>query len=322
MQNLNEYLRARIAEKHKTIVAAADAFGIPYERLKKALQINRFSKSDLDSIQLGLGEKNFGKGGERFEFTVSESYTRSAPEPGLPRPGTHDDFLEAIEPLFHSHKGLKSLARGNELSPVVSKLYESWLDGMLMVLFCEEDFEPLEWTARNTEVRANLRKALRSGGIVIYVFEGSDELTGEENDMKSVTRRFNSFVSKMKTECSEDGLDEYPGFVALLILPHCPFCVPHQKPTLVSIGDDDLGTNIPLAFLGLDVPDTKDGYANSVTGSIIIPQKNEVAQRMSRFLDEFTTYAEEIDYEIPGFQVQCFPEKKPAEVLRLMRGLL
>lgn len=58
---LSDFLRSKIQGKYGSIVLFAEATGLSYERLKKSLQRNRFSKDDLDVFceQLGIVEVDF-----------------------------------------------------------------------------------------------------------------------------------------------------------------------------------------------------------------------------------------------------------------------
>lgn len=56
---LSDFLRGKAQSQYGTISAFAEALELPYERLRKTFQRNRFSRQDLDQMAEALGIVGF-----------------------------------------------------------------------------------------------------------------------------------------------------------------------------------------------------------------------------------------------------------------------
>ena len=65
---LSDFLRREIQSQYGSVSSFADTVGLPYERLKKALQRNRFSKEDLLLITEKLRLTNFNLNSYTYSF--------------------------------------------------------------------------------------------------------------------------------------------------------------------------------------------------------------------------------------------------------------
>lgn len=66
---LSDFLRKKVQEKYGSISSFAESAGLTYERVKKAIQRNNFSRDDLELFteKLGLVNLNF----DDFEYKLS-----------------------------------------------------------------------------------------------------------------------------------------------------------------------------------------------------------------------------------------------------------
>lgn len=84
---LADVLRTQLEESYGSVTKACEVQRLPYERIRKALQRNRFSLSDLEAL---LPEKDIEKLQREFEFTLVRPYGQKCSEEG------RTSFISAI----------------------------------------------------------------------------------------------------------------------------------------------------------------------------------------------------------------------------------
>lgn len=304
---LSDALRAQLELSHTSITHAAGEADIPYDRLKKALQANRFSRADLDSLRRVLPDDfNF----EKYSYHPARTYVMG----GAGSESEPDEFFVGIKDMYTSFAQLKRVAKGAELGPIVSDLYRNWVPQMSMVLFMHPDYTPLEWSPANRADKSNIYQLLKAGGRIVYVAGLSEATRGGAPD--AVEKKFMSFCSRLAEEAA-DGDPDPTGFVALLRVPHCIYCIPFQKPSLFTFAED--GVVQIRAFTTIEVPETTDG--ESTAGTIVVPQTKAAAEARVSYIDELTF--ELLNGQEPcAFQARSFPDLEAKEIVRRIRGVI
>lgn len=279
--DLGAHVREVLSARYGSLYAAADQLEFPYQRLKKAVQRSSFSTQDLEILLPG---KNVMALKEEFSF----NFSRRA-DPSADRPSNSFDLYQPIEAGFRSfQRGVRDI----DFSKFVDSLYENIgvsLSVQAMTLFCASSSQPLEWS--NEQAQKKLAHALKEGGIIIYVMETDLIGTTRSDDIPidDLDRQFFKFLDRLD-DLRDDDLrddevhdDKPAGFVALVRVRKCAFCVPFQKPALFSCVPSD--ESVPArhhALTTIGVPEQSTGEGE--LGTAVLPLRSEVASAMRDYL--------------------------------------
>jgi len=325
---LDRFIRRGLQDKFGTLQSAAAACGLTYDRLRKILSLNKYSAHDLSLIASALKLETQHLRAN-YEFEESKKYGDNTVE----TPRERDSALESLDPLFEDYDGLKRLARKfGPLTPVVSNLYAGWDPRVTMVLFSHPSSYPIEWDIAERNARSSLIEAARKGAHILYVLESSEEYTGAPRTGEDETdRAFERFVSRLSRENGAQEADAFSGLIALIRVPHCPFCVPFQKPTLCfwpekqeleknGEGSRAVADLKRVAITTASIPERIE--SNSVAGVLLVPQQKEFADAMMKYLDDFCAKAALLDTQLEGFRAASFPRLARSEIIaRILRML-
>lgn len=290
---LADAIRKRLTDAHGSVSKACDKLGLPYERIKKALQRNRFSPDELSALWPGRASESL-KGD--YEFIYAEPHFRLTQDEiasrlvGAKRNDSSFNVLEKIEPAFHS---LIKSAGMTDFSGFVEDLYQQKLDkATSMVLFCDAASIPIEWNKSDRHFKPIIERqarALRAGATILYIMESrrADEVLGQADQAPDgVDDNFEWFLRHLALNHFES--EEPNGFIALLRVPHCSFCIPYQKPTLFTKDASSSGSppapNYRYALTTIGLPETIDGAGDS--GLIVAPLQQNVADAMINYLQQ------------------------------------
>ena len=302
------FVRKTLIARHGSLAFAAERLGISYERLKKAIQRNRFSASD---IEIMLPERSYEDWAKDYHFSFSRRHGSS--EAPAPDADTFDLF-EKIEAGFHAYqRGV----RDTDFSEFVRDLYRKiGSDGysiQSMVLFCHVTSQPVEWSPQHDDLLNQLSHAIDKGATIIYVMEC--DLVKDNIDSQ-----FEKHLRRLKSLCASDSETE-KGFIALIRVARCAFCIPYQKPALFSkYGDNDVIAK-HYALTTVNLPERIDGEI--FLGTAVLPLENVVAHAMRDYLFELVDKIENISEISPlDFHFTCLPEGNKSELISKLKPLV
>jgi hypothetical protein len=173
-----------------------------------------------------------------------------------------------------------------------------------------------------------LAKALGDRKItVLYVMEIDLQNTVDTPTplpFDNVDRDFDRFVERLRSACPEP-----KGFVALLRVPRCAFCIPFQKPGLFSryASEDELAAN--YAFTTVEIPETSEGKGN--LGTAVLPQRDRVAHAMRDYMFDLVAHVQKHAREVAAdpdgelreapFHFRSYPELEEADLVERIRPI-
>lgn len=327
---LNKYLRRLLDAQFSSLTHAASVAGIPAERLRSALRRNTFNVSDLELILAAVDVSDPAKIISDHEFDEARRYARRDDEQTAPALNAHvsrskneDPHDASLSVMYASLEKLQLIARADgELEPLVLTLYESWADETTMFLFLHKNEEPVEWTPDWEPIRRSLIDVvLQKGGNVIYVVSTADDVTGEHIADDKIDKNFQRFAGRLTREGFDADRGPSSGFVALIRVPHCSYCVPDQKPALFLWRNDERRL-MKRAFITADIPITID--LEGTAGTIVIPQPATTASHMVDFVDDLVSRLTQDPESNFSSQVrmQSVPSMEGKGIVQKLAGLI
>jgi hypothetical protein len=214
---------------------------------------------------------------------------------GLPRSAF--DLYESIETGFRSfQRGVRDI----DFAQFVNDLYDrigTEAAVQAMVLFCHATSQPIEWNSDQVSLMKQLAHALDQGAIIIYVMETDLEGSFRHEDVgyDRVDRQFDKYLNRLDSWRESDA-----GFIALIRVRHCPFCVPFQKPALFTVvAEDDGESNSHHSVTTVGVPELSNGEGD--LGTAVLPQRDEVAHAMRDYLMDMVFQLKKGEFENTDF---------------------
>jgi hypothetical protein len=277
VNELGAHVREMLTTRYGSMAVAAERLEFSYERLKKAVQRNRFSAQDLDVLFPGKSVDDLK---EQFDFNFARRGDLSTAIGDA-----RFNLFKLIETGFRSfQKG----AREIDFSLFVRDLYDNLGTGPTksadaMTLFCDRRSQPIEWSGDQVALMNKLAFALSSGASIIYVMEadlfGAVRPEGQEED--TVDQYFKRYLARL--DMFRDEGEPASSFIALVRVRRCPFCMPYQKPALFScLTEGDGDPNHHHALTTVEVPEQSGG--SGFLGTAVLPQREEMANAMRDFL--------------------------------------
>lgn len=315
LPELGPHVRQTLMTRFGSLSVAADRLGISYERLKKAIQRNRFNAADLDVMLPGSDHDELKT---QFQFSFSR---RAAAQDHEDARRLDFSLFEKLEPGV---RGFQRGVRDMDLSAFVSDLYDKIgleTGVQAMTLFCHATSEPEEWKPEQIQLLKQLAGAIDSprGATILYVMEIDLENTvavPEAEVRDNVDKKFERHLDRLRTLC-----DNPNGLVALLRVPRCSFCIPFQKPGLFSrySADDVLPEH--YAFTTVDIPERLDGTGS--LGVAVLPQRDKVAYAMRDYMFDLVAHVQgyESDPDKYPFYFTSYPKLSPTELLAKLKPI-
>ena len=272
--DLGAHVRDTLITRYGSMAAAAERLDFDYDRLRKAVQRNRFSAHDIEMLFPGTSVEEL-KG--KFEFNFSRRGSLSV--------ASHEsrfDVYQTIETGFRSfQRGVREIDFSNFVRDLYEKLGVSEA-AQAMTLFCDRTSQPLEWNGDQVGLMQKLGFALDQGAVIIYVMEADLSGSIRSRDIPPediIDLDFDRYLGRLDRFREESD----KGFIALVRVRKCPFCIPYQKPALFScVTADDSEPNHHHALTTVDVPERSAGVG--FLGTAVLPQREEVANAMRDFL--------------------------------------
>lgn len=323
-KELGPYIRETLITRYGTLAVAAEHLGFSYERVKKAIQRNRFSAADLEML---LPDRNHEDLSKEFHFNLARRHSGEPVDPGSER----FDLFSSLETGFRSfQRGVRETDFGEFINDLYNKIGAEQ-SVQSMVLFCHDSSRPVEWNPEEVRLLFQLHHAIRNGAMIIYLMECDLENTVNPKPLRedNVDRHFKRVVGRLKRLSQDDPPDPGTptGFVALLRVPRCAFCIPYQKPALFSRYKGDGNAEPPLhyALTTTEIPERIDGA--ECLGTAVIPLTNVIAHAMRDYLFELREYITEASKDGADeakFRGSSFPESDniAEEVIRRLKPLL
>ena len=318
---LSADIRASLLLQHNSIPRAADVLGLPYERLKKALQQNRFSDEDLRLLR---PESTIDDLSKQYTFDHSRPYNRSGKGPDEARARQRDgEEFSLFEQISGPFQLLQRAAAATDFESFVADLFAHKLNSNYsMVLFCRDMSVPIEWLGGNRSVLLTVANALCNGSTIIYVMEIdlANEVTPEPQEIDLIDRRFFNYLESLREACRGITSEAISGLIALLRVPRCSFCIPYQKPALFTQIRTDDELNVHHALTTIELPETICGSGEH--GIVVLPQRADVAAHMTEYLRALIRHIKRADTDRKVFHFDSEPKLKSEELVERLHGIV
>lgn len=308
-QRLADVLRAKIDNDYTSVAQAAAESGVQYDRLKRSLNKNRFRRSDLELL---WPEATWEELQSTYEFGEWGAYQAKSEF-------VRDGQFVLFEPLRKSYDLLQEAANKLDITKLVDHLYEKISNDQAMFLFCHPTKEPIEWEQQKVDYIPKLAHRLAEGGNIFYIMESDvlDDFLPDPQAQDDCDRRFRGFLRDIEHSISsiDNRADGKLGTIALLRVARCRFCIPYQKPALFV----ERSSQLYHALTTVDLPKTQDGEGDG--GTVIVPQRNTVANKMREYLWNMVCFLESgPDVSSGDFHATSYPQIEKDDLVKLIKG--
>ncbi|GEM_PF-6754924 len=303
---LSTSVQVALKRDYSSIAHASERLGLSYERLKKALQRNRFSEEDLKALIPGESIEALRA---KYDFEISRGYPELSKRMGKPRTppapagSENADLLGELKSPF---KWLHAAANATVFDEFVGDMYKNMGPNTSMVLFCHDTAVPIEWEEENAELLDGVCSAINKGAVIIYVVESDliNYVVHKKVPPDNIDGKFQWYLKDVRRRCASTADPSGSrGFIALLRVPHCAFCIPYQKPALFITRDGEKKSYRALTTIQLSK--TVNGAQDRKGDTVVLPQAVDVASTMVKYLRQLIYHLDE-DPPDPDFETFHF----------------